>query len=123
MVFELILLNLLNTKEMVYTEKISSNLIISFNQMNKLNILNCDIIKDELFKVIDRKEDQQITIDLGNITFIDSSGFSLIINISKHAAQQGKCIRFTNLSEEVSELVQLMKLQNLFGSSDQIYQA
>lgn len=108
---------------MVYTNKISDNLIISFNQMNKLNILNCDIIKDELFKVLDRKEDQQITIDLGNITFIDSSGFSLIIDIKKHAAQQGKHICFTNLSEEVSELVQLMKLQNLFQSAGQIYHA
>jgi hypothetical protein len=40
---------------MVYTEKIKNNLIISFNQMNKLNILNCDIIREELFKVLDRK--------------------------------------------------------------------
>jgi anti-sigma B factor antagonist len=108
---------------MVYTEKIRDNLIISFNQMNKLNVLNCDIIKDELFKVLDRKEDQQITIDLGNITFIDSSGFSLIIDINKHAARQGKHIFFTNLSEEVSELVQLMNLQNLFQPAGKIYHA
>ena len=108
---------------MIYTNKISDNLIISFNQMNKLNILNCDIIKDELLKMLDRKDDQQITIDLGNITFIDSSGFSLLIDINKHAAQQGKHIYFTNLSEEVSELVRLMKLQNLFRSAGQIYHA
>ena len=108
---------------MIYTDKIRDSLIISFNQMNKLNVLNCDIIKDELFKVLDRKEDHQITIDLANITFIDSSGFSLIIDINKHAAQQGKSIHFINLSEEVSELVQLMKLQSLFRSSGKIYRA
>ncbi len=108
---------------MVLTEKIRNNLIVSFNQMDKLNILNCDIIKDELFKVLDRKEDQHITIDLGNITFIDSSGFSLIIDIVKKATRQGKLIRFSNLSEEVSELVEVMKLQYLFQPAGQIYHA
>jgi anti-sigma B factor antagonist len=108
---------------MIYTDKIRDNLIVSFNQMNKLNVLNCDIIKDELLKVLDRKEEHQITIDLGNITFIDSSGFSLIIDINKHAVQQGQSIHFINLTEEVSELVQLMKLQSLFRFSGEIYQA
>jgi len=91
--------------------------------MNKLNILNCDIIKDELFKVLDRKKDKQIIIDLENITFIDSSGFSLIIDISKYASRQGKSVLFINLSEEVSELVELMKLQNLFQTGGKIYHA
>jgi anti-anti-sigma factor len=108
---------------MVYTEKIKNNLIISFNQMNKLNILNCDIIREELFKVLDRKEDQQLTVDLGNITFIDSSGFNLMIDIYRHATRHGKNIHFTNLSEEVSELVQLMKLQYLIQSAGKVFRA
>ena len=58
-----------------------------------------------------------IGLDLGEVTFIDSSGLGVLVRMRKEADQQSKSFTLVNLSPAVERLLEVTGLDNVFSSS------
>lgn len=60
-----------------------------------------------------------LTIDLSGLTFMDSTGLSLLIRAKKHAARQGVKVQFAGMTGNVLNVVRLSRLEDyLFGAKE-----
>jgi N-acetylglucosaminyldiphosphoundecaprenol N-acetyl-beta-D-mannosaminyltransferase len=59
-----------------------------------------------------------ITIDLGKLGFIDSTGLSVMIRTKKYAARQGLKVRFTGATPNVLNVIRLSRLEDYLLQSE-----
>lgn len=79
---------------------------------NRLNALIYQAVKDKLNEIV-RSENAKLILNLEGIDFIDSSGFSSLISIYKTSRINNSHFKLCNISPEVMELIELMKLQKI----------
>ena len=53
---------------------------------------------------------QKILVDMGNLTFIESSGIRLLVNIAKLLRSRNGDIAFMNVPDEIEEVFRLINL-------------
>ncbi|MBI3910537.1 MAG: STAS domain-containing protein [Armatimonadetes bacterium] len=53
-------------------------------------------------------------IDLGRVSFIDSTGLGMLVGILREARQRGGAVRLLNASREVRRILQITGLESLF---------
>ncbi|MCK4851644.1 MAG: STAS domain-containing protein [Candidatus Omnitrophica bacterium] len=70
---------------------------------------------DELIK--DRKE--KVVINLGDVSYVDSSGLATFVEILKKLRSYGGKLKLTNLSSKVRGLFEITKLTKLFDIFDE----
>lgn len=58
-----------------------------------------------------------LTIDLGKLTFIDSTGLSVMIRAKKYAARQAIKLRFANVQPNVMNVIRLSRLEEYLLSN------
>jgi anti-anti-sigma factor len=86
---------------------------ISFYKTKRLNTLIADPLKEELTKIVS-KPGREVVLSLDGINFIDSSGFQAIMTVVDQANRSGSRFRISDVSQEVYELLRLMKLSFVF---------
>ncbi len=69
-------------------------------------------LKDVLFKLIHDKT-KSIILDLRDVTFIDSAGMGLLINVNKEMNNHNGKIGLLNLSDEIFNLIKLATLDKI----------
>lgn len=72
-------------------------------------------LKERLLDNIDHSTTQEVEIDLSEVGEIDSAGLQLMILAKRHAAGQGKTLRFCRHSDPVLDLLDLCDLAGYFG--------
>lgn len=103
--------------KMLRREYIKSNIVYTLRKVKRIDILNADIIKEIIEKDIFKKGKNQNTnlvLDLKGIKFIDSYGFRILIRLARVSDIYNRHLYFANVSKEVNELVNLLKLDNIF---------
>jgi anti-sigma B factor antagonist len=74
-----------------------------------------DTIKETIKPLI--KEGGEITVDLGDVEFVDSMGLGALVGLKISAIGAGYCtLEFKNLSKRVQELMHMTHLTDLFKS-------
>jgi len=58
-----------------------------------------------------------IQLDLGDVTFIDSSGLGVLVRLRKEAVEQDKTFRLANVSNSVERLLEVTGLDHVFYPS------
>lgn len=86
---------------------------ISFYKTRRLNTLIAEPLQAELIKVVSRPG-REVVLSMDGINFIDSSGFKAIMAVVDHASKVGSHFRICDVSQEVYELLKLMKLSFVF---------
>ncbi len=86
---------------------------ISFYRTRRLNTLIAETLQEELLKIVS-KPGREVVLSMEGINFIDSSGFRAIMAIVVHASKVGSHFRICDVSQEVYELLKLMKLSFVF---------
>ena len=89
---------------------------ISFYRTRRLNTLIAEPLQAELMKIVS-KPGREIILSMEGINFIDSSGFRAIMAVVNHANKVGSHFRICDVSQEVYELLRLMKLSFVFEIS------
>ncbi len=56
-----------------------------------------------------------IDLDLAKVSYIDSSGLAVLIELRKHLRTQNRTIRISSASEQVRKLFSLTQIGDLFG--------
>jgi len=95
----------LNIKDGVYR--------ISFYKTRRVNTLIAGSLQDELTKIVS-KPGREVVLSMDGIKFIDSSGFQAIMAVVSQANHNGSRFRICDVSQEVYELLKLMKLSFVF---------
>jgi len=86
---------------------------ISFYRTRRLNTLIAGSLQEELSKIVS-KPGREVVLSMNGIHFIDSSGFQAIMAVVKRANQIGSRFRICDVSQDVYELLRLMKLSFVF---------
>ncbi|MGZ4676424.1 MAG: STAS domain-containing protein [Acidimicrobiia bacterium] len=68
-----------------------------------------------LERVIDDHNGATVTIDLGGVSFIDSSGLGALVEAQKEARRRGGALRCTNLQGSARKVFEITGLLELFG--------
>lgn len=59
----------------------------------------------------------RIVIDLGDVTYLDSSGLGTLVGLKASAINQGLCIlEFANMTPRVMDLLRITRLTQMFSS-------
>ena len=98
---------------MLIINKFGKDYTVSFNGINRLNINNAGIIKNELIPIITITENSLI-LDFGGINFVDSSAFQVLVALLKIADLYGSKLEIINVSADLKELFDLLSLSDVF---------
>jgi anti-sigma B factor antagonist len=98
---------------MLKTEKINNVIVVSFNNVNRLNALVSEPIKEEL-KTFFNKSNTKLILNLEGVNFIDSSGFGVFLSVMKVSNNNYGAFKICNVAPEVMELFKLLQLHNVF---------
>ena len=60
---------------------------------------------------------ENLSLDLNEVTEIDSAGMQLLILMKKAALKEGKSFEFVAKSDAVSEVMELLNLSGFFGEA------
>jgi len=82
-------------------------------QVNRLNTLFSDLVKQQLFELVE-EPGVSVVFNLEDIRFIDSSGFDVLLDVSERARMHGSQFSLCNISDDVRELLTMMELEGRF---------
>ena len=85
----------------------------SFRKVNKLTVLNSEAIRLGLLDIA-TKRNSELEIDLNGVKFIDSSIIDTFNLLSRMAKRYHSKVILTNVTQELSELIELVKLHSVF---------
>ncbi|MBN1987958.1 MAG: STAS domain-containing protein [Bacteroidales bacterium] len=98
---------------MLTVEKIGDVLIISFNDIDKLNVVVAQSIKSEANALVS-EPNIKVILNLGALKYIDSSGFGVLLSILRICKSNNSQLRLCNINSEIMEVVKLLQLQTVF---------
>lgn len=93
--------------------------ILSFDNINKLNILIAQTLKEEVAQYL-TKANTKLILNLEGIEYVDSSGFGALLSILRNAKNNDSQFKICNVSSDVMELIKLLQLHNVFDICDNI---
>ncbi len=88
------------------------NIHVSFENIDKLNILVSEKVKDYLFNII-KSPRTNLILNMENIKFIDSSGFGVLNFIARVSRTFGSYFTLSNVSDDLLELINLYRKFNI----------
>ncbi len=86
---------------------------VSFFKTRRFNTLIADALRDELTQYVSTPG-REVILSMEGINFIDSSGFEALMAVVEKAGHNGCRFRLSDVSQEVYELLKLMKLKIFF---------
>jgi len=96
---------------MLKIAKEGSECRVELFQVNRLNTLFSELVKEQLKELVE-EPGISVIFDLGGIRFIDSSGFGVLLTITEHARNYGSEFRLCNVTDDVKELMVLLELED-----------
>ncbi|WP_096200828.1 STAS domain-containing protein [Bacillus sp. FJAT-45350] len=89
------------------------NGVVQVRLSGKVYVEGATILREKLAPYLE-KGHKDFIVDLGPVTYIDSSGLGVLIGIQKKAVQNGGDITIKNLKGDVKELFELTRLTKVF---------
>ncbi|TGL59107.1 anti-sigma factor antagonist [Leptospira ognonensis] len=96
---------------MEYTEsKVEGVTILKL--FGNLDMLNAGILKERI-KESGSAGEIKFIFDLGGVSFIDSSGFGLIMSLNDKLAAQGGGLKIVNVSKTIQQIFKISKISSV----------
>ncbi|MCW7494102.1 STAS domain-containing protein [Leptospira sp. 2 VSF19] len=96
---------------MEYTES-KSNGIVVLKLFGNLDMLNAGILKERI-KESASQEEHRFIFDLEGVSFIDSSGFGLIMSLNDKLSELGGGLRIVNVSKTIRQIFRISKISSV----------
>jgi anti-sigma B factor antagonist len=94
----------------------SDKTMVEINR-EKLDVLNMKRLKEKMLEII-ADGNTNIIINLKQITFIDSSGLSVLISLFKHIKTLNGSMVLCGLNTQPTELLEITQLDKIFTISE-----
>jgi anti-sigma B factor antagonist len=75
------------------------------------------VLRDEIRELLGKGE-KKILLNLGDVTYIDSSGIGELVSAFTTVRNQGGELKLLNLTKKVHDLLQITKLYTVFDVKD-----
>jgi len=96
---------------MSYSEKtVNDVLIIDIN--GDVDLENSDSLREQVSIALD--ENTKVSVDMNEVTYIDSSGIAALIESKQKAEESSKEFKILRPSESVSSVLKMAKLDTFF---------
>ncbi len=91
----------------------SENKIWEVSLTGEIDIFNSEAVKEELLEMTDKKE-QNIIIDCKDLSYIDSTGLSVLVALLKKVKAYSGNVSLRNLMPNVNKVIKITNLDKLF---------
>ena len=88
----------------------AENNAISIKLTGEMDAHGCSQIGTELENLIDTDVIQHISLDIENVTFLDSSGVGAIVFLFKRLKSSGGSLELNNVNGQPKELIKLLRV-------------
>ncbi|WCL49972.1 STAS domain-containing protein [Leptospira sp. GIMC2001] len=97
---------------MDYTEEVNNNRLILHLEGN-LDMLNAGILKERMMEAVVAHYNC-IILDMSKVTFVDSSGFGLLIMVNEKLKLDGQNkLRIANVSKSIQQVFRISKISEV----------
>lgn len=96
---------------MEYTES-KINDVIVLKLFGNLDMLNAGILKERI-KESNAQNEFKFIFDLGGVSFVDSSGFGLIMSLNDKLAAKGGGLRIVNVSKTIRQIFRISRISTI----------
>ena len=79
----------------------------------EIDILSAPQLREELLRVI-RRRGPRVTIDLGDVTFMDCAGLNMLLATRRRALLEGGWVRLVRVPPQVRRMISLLDLDPAF---------
>lgn len=87
--------------------------VVRMKDTDRLNTLITGPVRDKLEELF-ATPNTCLVFDMGGISFIDSSGFAILLQANKAAANNNGSFKICQVSADVMELFKLLQLHHVF---------
>jgi anti-anti-sigma factor len=77
----------------------------------EMDAAGCALVRDDLEEIVSTTPRQGLVLDIGAVTFLDSSGIGMIVFLFKRLKADGRSLRIINVSGQPRELMQLLRIE------------
>ena len=99
---------------MLEIEQYNNKYYLSFRDTDEFNVYNARQVEHELMEYV-MKPSVSVTLNLNEVTFIDSSAFETLLNVLRNAKINNTNFELAHVSEGALELIKVMQLENVFN--------
>ncbi|MGE8720820.1 MULTISPECIES: STAS domain-containing protein [Leptospira] len=96
---------------MEYTESKFDGIVV-LKLFGNLDMLNAGILKERI-KESASQEEHRFIFDLEGVSFIDSSGFGLIMSLNDKLSELGGGLRIVNVSKTIRQIFRISKISSV----------
>ena len=104
---------------MIETNKRDDIVIVSLKDTDRFNSLISEEVKAQVLEIFS-KPNVYLAFDLKGISFIDSSGFGVLLSALKAASNNYGQFKICNVNPELAELFKLLQLHHVFEIYDEL---
>lgn len=94
---------------MIFLKERKNGKHIVLEVKGELDLYNATELKTEATKVIDKMDGNSMVLDFDGVSYIDSSGLGVIIQIKNLLKEKGKTIAFLNIRESIIKVFKFMR--------------
>jgi anti-sigma B factor antagonist len=101
--------------------KVSSrqvNGVTVVDMMGRITLGEGSVVLRDTIRDLLGKGEKKILLNLGNVTYIDSSGIGELVSAFTSVRNQGGELKLLNLTKKVHDLLQITKLYTVFDIRD-----
>ena len=77
-----------------------------------IDLEQTDVVRKVLSEAVEKND--AVHANMANVSYIDSSGVSVLIEVNQKAGDAGKTYALEKISEQVSSVLQMAKLDSFF---------
>ena len=81
-----------------------------------IDLEQTDNVRKTLSEAVEKND--TVHANMANVSYIDSSGVSVLIEVNQKAGDAGKTFALEKISEQVSSVLQMAKLDSFFTIKD-----
>jgi len=104
----------MNSVNYLTVETRQPGLVIGFLVPTVLDSLTINLITDDLYRIVEESDAQNIVLDFSGITFISSGLLGKLIAFQKNCDQQDRVVKICNLNDSLTRLIKMMRLDSIF---------
>jgi anti-anti-sigma factor len=81
-----------------------------------IDLASASVVDDELRRA--EQSEDLVVLDLGDVTFMDSTGLRMVISADRRLRKRGACLRLVHVPRQVTRLFELVGVSELLRIAD-----
>lgn len=98
---------------MVDVQDTNGTVTVTVTSTDRITVLNAGEIKGVLIENINKETTKDVSLDLHNIKFMDSTGISVLISGIRASRETGHSFKLKSVQTDVLKLLVLMKIDKI----------